>query len=51
VEPPVDQTVVLLRVTFSPDRWKKRLTNGVYARSAQDVQTLLDHESRWYGSM
>jgi hypothetical protein len=45
--PPPDQTVVLLRITFTAARWKKRLTNSVPVRTARDIENLLLHELRW----
>jgi hypothetical protein len=45
--PPPDQTVVLLRITFTAARWKKRLTNSVPLRTARDIENLLIHELRW----
>jgi hypothetical protein len=46
-EPPVDLSVVLLRITFTCDRWKKQLTNGVQVRTAGYVEAMLNHELRW----
>ncbi len=45
--PPPDQSVVLLRVTFSPAGSKKRLTNSQPVRTARDIENLLLHELRW----
>jgi hypothetical protein len=45
--PPVDQTVVLLRITFAADRCKRSLTNSVPVRTASDIENLLTHELHW----